>query len=108
MLEAGAYSSLSPDKPYSLDATNFKEKGIKLRDAINRAVKGTQSIVHRAYPDKLIITSDQYKILTRRPEMVGQQYEGQQYFMYRSPYNLMEVEVIEKEAPIVTINDNDI
>lgn len=86
--------NLSTEKPYSLDITDFKETGIKLKQAINKAVKDTQSAIVRAYPNKIIMTQAQYDNLRTRPEVYSMgQFDGQDYYLYRTPSNIMEIEV---------------
>jgi hypothetical protein len=91
--KADAYSSLSTEKPYSLDIREFKEKGKELVTAIEQAVKDTQSAVVRAYPDNLIMTQAQYNNLTGRNVLWSTPVEGQEFYLYRTKYNIMEVEV---------------
>lgn len=91
------FDSLNTEKAYSLDIRDFKETGEKLKEAINNAVKDTQRVIVRAMPDKLIMTPKQYDDLSTRPEFIKQQDSildvGQEFWLYRTPYNIMEVVV---------------
>lgn len=87
------FSSLHTEKPYALDITPFKEKGEALKKTIDLAVKDTQSVIVRSYPNKLIMTLNQYNDLTGKPGLLREEYEGQEFFLYRTPYNIMEVEI---------------
>lgn len=87
------FDHLSTEKPYSLNITDFKEKGKELATAVENAVKDTQSVIVRSYPNKLIMTLNQYNDLTGKPGLLREEYEGQEFFLYRTPYNIMEVEI---------------
>lgn len=88
------FPNLSTERAYPLDATGFTEKSAaELTKAISDAVKGTQSTIIRALPDRLILTAKQYSLLTGTPEMMMFEDYDQEYFLYRTKYNVMEVEV---------------
>lgn len=74
-----------------LDITDFKEKGTALKKAIVEAVKGTQSVVIRELPNQIVMTQKQYDEL--KPGFNVQEFSGQEYYMYQTPYNVMEIEV---------------
>jgi 2-oxo-4-hydroxy-4-carboxy--5-ureidoimidazoline (OHCU) decarboxylase len=93
-LEDGAFSALHTEKAYALDIRDYKQKtGDTLAKAIEQAVKDTQSVVVRAYPDRLVLTQKQYNLLARKPEMHTIEAEGQDYYLYRTKYNIMELEI---------------
>lgn len=99
-LEDGAYSALHTEKAYSLDVRDYKaaghtnrEKAADLHKHIENEVKATQSVVVRAYPDKLIISPSQYDILAMQPNMFAYGKAGQEFWLYRTRYNIMELEV---------------
>lgn len=91
------FDHLSTEKPPTIDIRDWKEKGEELKTAITNAVKETQSVIIRALPDKLIMTEDQYNDLSGAPEMLPMHDANgkstQQFFLYRTEHNVMEIEV---------------
>lgn len=92
------FSRFYMDREYSLDITDWKQKGLELKKEILNAVKDTQRAVIRAYPNKLKMTLKQYKDLMNRPEMISQEHDGQEFYLYRTiskgkTLNVMEVEI---------------
>jgi len=95
------FSSLYTEKSYALDITGHKAKGRTIEEKaddldkyINQEVKATQSVVVRAYPDKLKMTVKQYRTLAKQESMLHQEWEGQEYYLYRTKYNIMEIEIV--------------
>ena len=82
---------LHTEKPSTLDITSFKEKGEELKTAINNAVKDTQRVIIRALPDKILMTSTQYEDLS--PSFIASGYGDRPFQLYRTPLNIMEIEV---------------
>lgn len=91
------FDHLSTEKPYPLDITDFKETGVELNKAITQAVKDTQRVLVHALPDRLQMTQTQYNILSGNPEMQPMVNEfgenTQEFYLYQTPMNVMEVEV---------------
>lgn len=103
----GAYSSLHPEQPYSLDITDYKESGQKLKKRIENEVRDTQTVVVHALPNKIIMTQRQYNDLSGQPEMMDMVGEGQSYWLYRTKLNVMEVEIKEGTASeVITIEED--
>lgn len=80
-----------------LDIRDFKEKGDDLRKVILDAVEDTQRVLVRPYPDRLVLTKDQYNELARTDGM-SKMYDpiqsiGQEFFMYQTKHNVMEIEI---------------
>lgn len=98
-IEDGAYSAIHTEKAPRLDITAWKEKKQALAKAIDDAVRDTQSIVVRAYPDRILMTKEQYADLSKSNTILEFYDEYgeimQDAFLYRTPYNIMEVEVKE-------------
>src|SRR3990167_2286868 len=88
------------NKPPALDISDWKQRGAELKQAIIDAVEDTQRVVVRSYPDRIIMTTKQYNML--RPEMSEPiEYAGQEFYLYRTKYNVMEVEI--KDALIIDL-----
>lgn len=75
-----------------LDIRDWKEKGNELKKAITQAVKDTQRVLITTLPDRIIMSKKQYKDLTGSPELM-QTANGQEHSLYRTLYNVMEVQV---------------
>lgn len=88
--------SHSTEKAYSLDITGLKQRGVELSKAVQEAVRSTQMVIVRAYPNKIVMTRKQYNDLTKRPELLSNNYAGQEFYLYRTKYNIMEVEISER------------
>jgi hypothetical protein len=72
-----------------LDMTDCRLKGDELKLEIVNRVKSTQAYIIRPYPDRLIITKDQYQMLQSDPEM--QHTWDSKDHLYRTPHNVMEL-----------------
>lgn len=82
------------DKPPTLDITGWKQRGVSLRKAIIETVKDTQSVIVRSYPDKIIMTQAQYKMLSGTPDVIPGSHDPsfeQEFYLYHTPHNLMEI-----------------
>jgi predicted RNA-binding protein len=77
--------------PNVLDITNAKVKGEELKKEIEYAVKQTQSVVIRELPNQILMTQEQYDDL--KPGFSMQEFAGQEYYLYRTKLNIMEIEV---------------
>jgi hypothetical protein len=98
--EDGAYSSLHTDKGYPLDIRDIKpksrvkeEKADALRKEIEQAVADTQRALTHAYPNTLVMSQAQYDLLAGNPEFMQIGDVGQGFWLYRTKYNVMEIEV---------------
>lgn len=92
------FPGLSTEKPYDLDIRSFKVKGktkeeraTALAKEIEEAVKDTQRVIIRALPDKIIMSRTQYNLLSGQSELTTQEYDGQEFYLYRTKRNIMEV-----------------
>lgn len=79
----------------SLDITSWKERGQELSKAIELAVKDTQRVIVRPYPDRIIMSRKQYDILSKKGELqnMDPSLKTQEFWLYRTRYNIMEVEI---------------
>jgi hypothetical protein len=77
----------------TLDVTGFKESGVALKKAIQRAAKDTQSVIIQPYPHIIRMTKDQFDILQHDPEMRGM-YQSNEH-LYWTPDCIMEVQIKE-------------
>ncbi len=86
------FDNLALEKPSVLDITSYGEKTAKeLSKAIENAVKDTQAVIVRALPYKIVMKQDQYKLLAGK--LLKQEYEGQEFYLYRTKQNVMEIEI---------------
>lgn len=76
-----------------LDITSFKETGMKLAEAIEKAVKDTQTPILTPLPDEIRMTQAQFKDLAK---LSGMQHLHQSNDrMWVTSMNVMEVRVAE-------------
>lgn len=75
-----------------LDITSFKQKGVKLHEAIVKEVKPlATSKLLVPIPDVIKMTSEQYDDLNKLSNI--QEFYHTEDKMYKTPYNVMEVRV---------------
>jgi hypothetical protein len=90
------FAHLSTEKAWTLDITDWPQTGQNLTKEIHQAVKDSQRVIIRAYPDKIKMTIKQYRDLAGQKDLLHQEWDGQEYFLYRTPHNIMEIEVKDK------------
>lgn len=74
----------------TLDIRKVKKHGRDLHDEIKHMVKDTQNLIIQPYPNKLVMTPEQYEEL--KPP--GEEYQDDT-FIFHTPYNAMDVIVEE-------------
>lgn len=75
----------------TIDATDFKETGVKLMEAIEKAVGDTQRLIIQPLPDQLQLTPAQYDELSTLAGFIPT--ADRKKRIYLTKYNAMEVEV---------------
>lgn len=74
----------------NLDITDYKLDKEKLQDQIVQDVKDTQLFAGRHLPDKLLLTTDQFKLLQDDMQRMADTEDR----IYVTPYNAMEVHIV--------------
>ena len=73
----------------NLDITSWKKKSMQeLGQEIVDTVKDTQRVIIQPYPDKIIMTLQQYNTLNGRPPMTPLSFTNR---LFRTKYNIMDI-----------------